>query len=813
MNKKHILLFIIICFITIILIGCNNKPYSGYIKEINNDLYPGDTDHLEFIEENKANIESFKWTSSDNSIIYVNDSGLLRAVNAGNATITYTATTKKNEYSFNLELVVKEIPVNLEKIVIIGANAVSINNNDVKYELIGNTDLELDNTNFYWATSNEEIASFSNDGIIIPHKEGDINLTVTCKDDGKIFANKFIHIYSSGDTYTTGGAEYIVNNIKDYNSLPYGVTHTTYLAQTKTLTTGIDADGFGGVTEAISPDKYYGQQVNILTIPSSSDIKVTTWANMNNSKWTLTSVRNLIADYEKHHPGWRVIAAVNGDFFDINHESNYPYTTCGVMISDGEHYKTSGDWMNNDSANSFMLGFTNDGQIDSIVGNEEVVREDKITLSIYNHEGKIIKEFKIDNINASPNANQTSLYYGLYSKGESSEHKIHQYIPAQCLVLGNGYLVSDAQYALPYSNEDFYGKGTITNILNKDENITLKAGEFFIDSLNEELNSYLSKGVMIRLQYNFCGNYQNIKDALGCRVSILDNGEFNELLTDQVKPSARAPRTCIGRNEKGEIIMMVIDGRQGANNMYGADYTEMAAIMKAYGCLEAYNLDGGGSSTMIIRQGDELICTNSPSDGNERSDSNCVLVVVKEAIVSFTNDVSDSLNGNVRVNIKFDDYGALTNKKWFLECNGILNYLDLKNNEAVINITGLVHNTKYDYYLCYEDDNHNYVHTTLSGSFTTLKIIPKFIAIEIEELEDAFNFKLYYYDPDKSSNIDSARIIIDDDDSFYLAFRDGVASISKDVVTEINNITLKYSYVSINNDYIKVNQDALFYYK
>ena len=82
--------------------------------------------------------------------------------------------------------------------------------------------------------------------------------------------------------------------------------------------------------------------------------------------------------------------------------------------------------------------------------------------------------------------------------------------------------------------------------------------------------------------------------------------------------------------------MMVIDGRQSAYGMYGADRTELGAIMNYYGAVEAYNLDGGGSSTMIIRKDGEFVVLNSPSDGRERTDANAILIVVKDPEISVT---------------------------------------------------------------------------------------------------------------------------------------------------------------------------------
>ena len=91
------------------------------------------------------------------------------------------------------------------------------------------------------------------------------------------------------------------------------------------------------------------------------------------------------------------------------------------------------------------------------------------------------------------------------------------------------------------------------------------------------------------------------------------------------RPSSR---TAVGVRPDGSIVMAVIDGRQAASGKEGVFGDEMAAIMKNTAAPN-YNLDGGGSSTMIIRKDGELVVVNSPSDGRERSDANCLLIAVR----------------------------------------------------------------------------------------------------------------------------------------------------------------------------------------
>lgn len=58
------------------------------------------------------------------------------------------------------------------------------------------------------------------------------------------------------------------------------------------------------------------------------------------------------------------------------------------------------------------------------------------------------------------------------------------------------------------------------------------------------------------------------------------------------------PRTAIGIIDECHYILVVSDGRTSESE--GLSLYELATIMQDYGCTTAYNLDGGGSSTMYF---------------------------------------------------------------------------------------------------------------------------------------------------------------------------------------------------------------------
>lgn len=81
------------------------------------------------------------------------------------------------------------------------------------------------------------------------------------------------------------------------------------------------------------------------------------------------------------------------------------------------------------------------------------------------------------------------------------------------------------------------------------------------------------------------------------------------------------PRTAAGITEEGDLILMVVDGRQSGSR--GVSLEELAELMLSAGAVDAINLDGGGSSTMISE--DALV--NLPTGGRfEREVASAIAV-------------------------------------------------------------------------------------------------------------------------------------------------------------------------------------------
>ena len=94
-----------------------------------------------------------------------------------------------------------------------------------------------------------------------------------------------------------------------------------------------------------------------------------------------------------------------------------------------------------------------------------------------------------------------------------------------------------------------------------------------------------------------------METAVGGGPVLLQYGEIKISNNEELKFTGKAiydkhPRTAMGYTKDGKLIILVIEGRN--KNAGGATLTQEAQIFKNPGCWEALNLDGGGSSCMLV---------------------------------------------------------------------------------------------------------------------------------------------------------------------------------------------------------------------
>jgi hypothetical protein len=78
----------------------------------------------------------------------------------------------------------------------------------------------------------------------------------------------------------------------------------------------------------------------------------------------------------------------------------------------------------------------------------------------------------------------------------------------------------------------------------------------------------------------------------------------------------------VGATADGRLLVVVVDGGSPAYSR-GMTLRELAELMQTLGAVNALNLDGGGSSEMVVNG----LVASRPSDGQERAVSNALVVL------------------------------------------------------------------------------------------------------------------------------------------------------------------------------------------
>ena len=105
--------------------------------------------------------------------------------------------------------------------------------------------------------------------------------------------------------------------------------------------------------------------------------------------------------------------------------------------------------------------------------------------------------------------------------------------------------------------------------------------------------------------------------------SLVENGEISVGTNAEVgQAMASNPRTAIGIIDENHYIIVVSDGRTSESK--GLSLYQMAEVMKSYGVKTAYNLDGGGSSTLYFNG--QVI--NKPTTGGSKISERAVSDIV-----------------------------------------------------------------------------------------------------------------------------------------------------------------------------------------
>ncbi|MBM7563414.1 phosphodiester glycosidase family protein [Paenibacillus sacheonensis] len=106
---------------------------------------------------------------------------------------------------------------------------------------------------------------------------------------------------------------------------------------------------------------------------------------------------------------------------------------------------------------------------------------------------------------------------------------------------------------------------------------------------------------------------QNPKFGASFVPVLLQNGRTSTIPSKWQTSPLRAPRTVVANYKDNQLLFLVIDGRN-ENGSSGATLEEVQILLQRFGAIDGYNLDGGGSSTLVFNGR----VVNHPSDGRLR---------------------------------------------------------------------------------------------------------------------------------------------------------------------------------------------------
>ncbi len=292
-----------------------------------------------------------------------------------------------------------------------------------------------------------------------------------------------------------------------------------------------------------------------------------------------------------------VLGAINGDFYSM--QTGVPL---GVMIDNGALISTD------DS--KYAIGFTSEGT--AIIGKPEI----KLSLTNLTRGSDAVG---IDQLNKFPTQ------WGIYLLTEDfASTTLSASESLEVIIRLDGNIKASGSV-----------EGTIVEVIHDDYNSSIPEGCAVLTVANSfegaAAFANLTAGDRVRINASCADGWQNVRTAIGGGDLILNGGILPEGIIDEEHEKVSNPRTAVGIKADGTVVFFAIDGRNAASR--GLTETELSSVMAELGCVNALNLDGGGSTTVMVKHSTatESVYVNMPAEGSYRSISNGMLFVSKKA--------------------------------------------------------------------------------------------------------------------------------------------------------------------------------------
>ena len=143
--------------------------------------------------------------------------------------------------------------------------------------------------------------------------------------------------------------------------------------------------------------------------------------------------------------------------------------------------------------------------------------------------------------------------------------------------------------------------------------------------VGEQLGA-LQPGAPVAVRWSIHETDRGVLDVIGANISLVHGARISSDVTGGTGAffSERAPRTAIGIRPDGDLLLVIVDGRQSGYSI-GMTPRELAQHLISLGAIDAANLDGGGSSALAVHG----LPASRPSDAAGERAVGSGLVVVR----------------------------------------------------------------------------------------------------------------------------------------------------------------------------------------
>ena len=374
-------------------------------------------------------------------------------------------------------------------------------------------------------------------------------------------------------------------------SVALGSTYSTYgavlheITQSQTVTNGATH-----ISKQVLTDSGW-QDLNILRIDLSNDNVV-----LKPIQSSVLGERNTIMNLATSAGA---LAAVNADYFDMSTKT----PAFGPSISEGS--------LNNAYHNDYYTLGPQKYMGTLIVDEEGQASMDYYSVKMWvETDGQ--KAFDLSSYNKTPSSIRTPF------------------------VIDRTYYVNNAALISKYQQVGLYTvlieEDTVSYISGLNEVVEIPKDAYAIMISGDTFNKYipyLQEGSEIVLQQVITLNNEIVESVSDLQMGIggggliLKNGQAYQGQAHKVSGDKKEPRTIVANTyTPNEVLLITIDGR--TNQSLGANHTDLIKILQELGAKDAMYLDGGGSTTMVVRnEGDmNLTLQNKPSGGSQRNVAN-----------------------------------------------------------------------------------------------------------------------------------------------------------------------------------------------